>query len=162
MSTDRGALSLDATNRPDLVRVGLIVFAVVNLVIAALLAFAPHFFFDDVGPYGPRNDHYMRDTATWYAAGGVAGLLALRRPSWATPVLVLLALQSGLHTINHLADIGNAHKAWLGPANFVSLLLGTVLLVWLARESTRIDLGPSRNREDVNTLEPSRPQEVRP
>jgi hypothetical protein len=119
------------------VRLGLLVFAVVNLALAAMLAFAPHAFFDDIGPYGLRNDHYMRDLATFYAALGVACAIAYSRPSWRTPVLFVAALQSGLHTINHLADIGNAHKHWLGPANFASLALATALLAWLARESTR-------------------------
>jgi len=119
------------------VRLGLVVFAAVNLVIAALLAFAPHLFFEDVGPYGVRNDHYMRDVATFYAALGVALGVAYARAPWRVPILFLAALQSGLHAINHLADIGNAETQWLGPANFVSLVLATALLVWLMRESTR-------------------------
>ena len=119
------------------VRVGLIAFAAVNLAIAAALAFAPHLFFEDVGPYGLRNDHYMRDVATFYAALGVALAVASRRRSWRVPILFLAALQSGLHAINHLADIGNAHTRWLGPANFISLALATALLVWMLRESKR-------------------------
>lgn len=118
-------------------RVGLLAFAAVNLVLAALLAFAPHLFFEDVGPYGARNDHYMRDLATFYAALGVALAVAYSRASWRVPVLFVAALQSGLHALNHLADIGNASPRWLGPANFISLVLGTALLVWLMRESTR-------------------------
>lgn len=119
------------------VRVGLIVFAAVNLVLAALLAFAPHLFFEDVGPYGVRNDHYMRDLATFYAALGAALAVAYAHVSWRVPILFLAALQSALHAINHLADIGNAATRWLGPANFISLVLATALLVWLMRESSR-------------------------
>jgi len=119
------------------VRVGLIAFAAVNLVIAAALAFAPHLFFEDVGPYGVRNDHYMRDVATFYAALGVALAAASSRPSWRVPILFLAVVQSGLHAINHLADIGNAHTSWLGPANFISLASATALLLWLLRESMR-------------------------
>jgi hypothetical protein len=121
----------------SIVVAGLVAFALVNLVLAAMLAFAPHAFFEDVGPYGARNDHYMRDLATFYAATGIAGLIAIRRCSWRTPVLWLLAIEYGLHTINHLVDIDAAHSSWLGPANFASLAVATVALVWLARESTR-------------------------
>ena len=121
----------------SIVVAGLIAFAVVNLAIAAMLTFAPHVFFEDIGPYGAQNDHYMRDVATFYAAIGIAGLIAWRRSSWRTSVLCLLALQYGLHTINHLADIGAAHTRWLGPANFASLAIATVALIWLARESAR-------------------------
>jgi len=132
------AATAGAPSREDsIVVAGLIAFAVVNLAIAAMLTFAPHAFFEDIGPYGAQNDHYMRDIATFYAAIGVAGLIACRRRSWRTPVLCLLALQYGLHAINHLADIGAAHTRWLGPANFASLAVATAALVWLARESAR-------------------------
>ncbi|HEY2719782.1 MAG TPA: hypothetical protein VGI52_09135 [Solirubrobacteraceae bacterium] len=121
----------------SIVVAGLVAFALVSLALAALLAFAPHAFFDDIGPYGTRNDHYMRDIATFYAATGIAGLIAVRRSTWRTPVLWLLAIEYGLHSINHLIDIDSAHSSWLGPANFASLAIATVVLVWLARESAR-------------------------
>jgi hypothetical protein len=137
-ATDATGASREAlAGRGSTVAAGLVAFALVNLAIAAMLAFAPHAFFEDVGPYGAQNDHYMRDLATFYAALGVGGLIAYRRASWRTPVLCLLALQYGLHTLNHLADIGAAHTRWLGPANFASLAIATVALVWLARESAR-------------------------
>jgi hypothetical protein len=119
------------------VRVGLITFAAMNLAIAAAMVFTPHTFFTDIGPYGVQNDHYLRDLATFYAAVGVALLVGLERPSWRAPILWCVALQSALHTINHLADIGAARPRWLGPANFISLALATGALAWLARESSR-------------------------
>ncbi len=119
------------------VRVGLLVFAVFNLVIALALVITPHTFFTDIGPFGSQNDHYLRDVATFYAAFGVALLIAYKRVSWRTPVLWIVALQSGLHALNHLVDIGAAHPRWLGPADFISLALATCALVWLARESMR-------------------------
>ena len=50
-----------------------------QLVLGLLLWLTPGFFFDEIGPYGPRNDHYMGDLATWYLALGAAALIALRR-----------------------------------------------------------------------------------
>ncbi|HYB24963.1 MAG TPA: hypothetical protein VED41_14275 [Solirubrobacteraceae bacterium] len=115
------------------VRVGLVAFAAVYLALALLMAFAPHAFHEDIGPYGGQNDHYLRDLATCYAAFAGALAVACWRESWRVPVLSCLALQSGLHAINHLVDIGAAHPYWLGPANFVSIALATIALAWLAR-----------------------------
>ncbi|HWX45687.1 MAG TPA: hypothetical protein VNY52_10250 [Solirubrobacteraceae bacterium] len=132
--------ALDATRsreRMTVLRVGLLAFAAYCFATAALMILAPHVFFADVGPFGIQNDHYMRDTATFYAAFAAALLVAYWRPGWRTPVLCCVALQFVLHSINHLVDIGAAHPHWLGPADFISLALATAVLVWLARESLR-------------------------
>jgi hypothetical protein len=113
------------------VRALLIAFAAVQLVIGLLLWVAPGFFFDAIGPYGLRNDHYMGDVATWYLASGVAVLASVPRPVWRVPVLFLVAVQYALHSLNHLIDVGEADPGWLGPANLVSLVLATVLLGWM-------------------------------
>jgi len=119
------------------VRVGLLAFAAYHFAVAALMVFAPHVFFTDIGPFGVQNDHYLRDTATFNVAFGAALLVAYWRVEWRTPVLCCVALQFVLHSINHLADIGAAHPYWLGPADFISLALAAAVLVWLARESLR-------------------------
>jgi hypothetical protein len=119
----------------SIVEVGLLAFAAYQFAIAATMVFAPHTFFTDIGPFGVQNDHYLRDTATFNLAFGVALAIAYLRPSWRTPVLSCVALQFALHALNHLADIGAAHPYWLGPADFISLALATLVLIWLARES---------------------------
>ena len=112
-------------------------FAAVQVVIGALLWLTPGFFFETIGPYGPRNDHYMGDTATWYLANGAALAVAVRRESWRLPVLFLLAVQYALHSVNHLLDVGEADPGWLGPANLVALALATALLAWMLRDAAR-------------------------
>ena len=67
----------------------LLVLASVQVVIGALLWLAPGFFFEAIGPYGVRNDHYMGDLATWYLANGAALFVAVRHVSWRVPVLFL-------------------------------------------------------------------------
>jgi hypothetical protein len=119
------------------VRVGLLTFAAYHFAIAVLMVVAPHAFFTDIGPFGVQNDHYLRDTATFNVAFGVALTIAYWRVEWRTPVLFCVALQFALHSVNHLADIGSAHPHWLDPADFISLTLATALLIWLARESLR-------------------------
>jgi UPF0716 family protein affecting phage T7 exclusion len=111
----------------------LTLFAAVQLLIGALLWLTPGFFYDAIGPYGPRNDHYMGDVATWYLALGAATLVAVHRTGWRVPVLALAFIQYALHSINHLIDVSEADPGWLGPANVVSLLLGTLLLGWMLR-----------------------------
>jgi hypothetical protein len=106
-------------------------FGAGQLVLGLLLWITPGFFFDEIGPYGVRNDHYMGDLATWYLALGTVTLLSLRRVSWRVPVLALAFIQYALHSVNHLIDVGDAHPEWLGPANLVSLTLTAVLLAWM-------------------------------
>ena len=112
----------------------LLVFAAVQLVLGVLLWLAPGFFFDQIGPYGVRNDHYMADLATWYLALGAALLVAVRRPSWRVPVIAVALAQYALHSLNHLIDIGESDPSWIGPADFVSLTLAAVLLAWMLRQ----------------------------
>jgi len=106
-------------------------FGAGQLVLGLLLWITPGFFFDEIGPYGVRNDHYMGDLATWYLALGAVTLVSLRRVSWRVPVLALAFIQYALHSVNHLIDVGDAHPEWLGPANLVSLTLTAVLLAWM-------------------------------
>lgn len=142
MSTVREASDSASTIGPaartaSTVRIGLIAFAVYHFAIAGLMVFAPHTFFTDIGPFGVQNDHYLRDTATFNAAFGVSLGVAYWRPSWSTPILFCVVVQFALHAINHLADINAAHPHWLGPADFISLAIATLLLAWLARMSAR-------------------------
>jgi hypothetical protein len=113
------------------VRPLLIAFGVGQLLLGLLLWLTPGFFYDEIGPYPPRNDHYMADLATFYLALGAVTLVAVRRERWRVPVLALALIQYALHSLNHLIDIGDSDPSWLGPANFVSLLLTTVLLGWM-------------------------------
>jgi len=136
MSTVRTG-GASAVRGASVVGAGLLAFAAYHFVIAALMIFAPHAFFTNIGPFGVQNDHYLRDTATFNVAFGVSLAIAYWRVGWRTPILCCVALQFALHAINHLADIGAAHPHWLGPADFISLALATALLAWLARESMR-------------------------
>jgi hypothetical protein len=108
-------------------------FAAVQVLTGALLWLAPGFFHDEIGPYGVRNDHYMGDLATWYLALGAATFVAVRRAAWRVPVLAVAFLQTALHSLNHLIDVGDADPEWLGPGNLIALALTAVLLGWMLR-----------------------------
>lgn len=129
-----GAASL-RTPAASVVKVGIAVFAVLQLGLALLMAAAPHEFYTAIGPFGTYNGHYIRDLATFYAATGVGLLVAIRHASWRVPMLALMTIQYGLHSVNHLIDIGKAHPAWNGYFDFGSLAAATLLLAWLWRRA---------------------------
>lgn len=116
-------------------RVGffLLIFGIAQLALGLSMAFVPGTFFEEIGPYAPRNDHYIRDTSTFYLALGAVSLVAWRAVSWRIPVLVFALVQYVLHSVNHLIDVGEADPEWLGPANLASLVLTAGLLGWLLR-----------------------------
>jgi hypothetical protein len=113
------------------VTAGLVVFGLYLVGIALFAAVAPGTFFEEVGPFGARSDHYIHDVAAFQGAVGVFLLLAVRRPAWRVPALVVASLQFALHALSHLVDIREADPEWLGVAEFIGLALGTAVLVWL-------------------------------
>ena len=124
--------------RMDAVGVALLAFGALNILTGLAMLFAPGAFFESVGPYGTRNDHYIGDLSTWSLALGAALVVAARRKSWRVPVLAVAVLQGGLHALNHLVDVGEARPFWLGPFNLVALtvvaaLLGLLLVVSVRR-----------------------------
>jgi hypothetical protein len=112
-------------------------FGVVQIALGMALWLAPETFFEEIGPYGVRNDHYMGDLATFYLALGAAALIAVVRPRWRVPVLAIALVQYVLHSVNHLIDVGDADPAWLGPANLIALAATAVLLGWMLRVAMR-------------------------
>jgi hypothetical protein len=111
--------------------VGLAVFAAVQAALAIFMVAAPHAFYTAIGPFGARNDHYVRDVSTYNAAFAAGLVIAIRHPSWRVPVLAILTLQFALHSINHLLDIASADPAWIGYFDFFALAAATVQLAWL-------------------------------
>jgi hypothetical protein len=121
------------------IRQALLLLAAVSLSIGVFMAIAPGTFVDDVAPFGAgADDHFLRDLATYQLAVGAALLLSIRRVSWRIPVLFLALLQGVLHTINHLIDIGDTDPSWLGPFDFFSLLLLTVITGWVLAGAARL------------------------
>ncbi len=101
------------------------------------MAFDPGGFFDAIGDFGPRNDHYIRDAAVFPLAMGVGFLVAAARPSWRAPVLAVAAVWYLAHAVNHLIDIGDSGA---GAFDFVTLLVSALLFAGLALEAVREDV----------------------
>lgn len=116
-----------------------------QLVLGLWLAIAPGTFHSALADFGARDDHGLRDVATFYLAAGIALAIAAARPSWRVPVLALCALQYAFHVVNHLIDIGDAHPGWVGPFDALSLAAtGAVFLVALRAAVLDGHQAPSR------------------
>jgi hypothetical protein len=113
-------------------RLALLVLGVTQIALALWMVADPGSFFTHVGGFGVRNDHYLRDVATFEMALGVVALIAVRRPSWQLPVLTFAALQFTLHAINHIRDAGDAVGSTSGAFDAISLATGAVLFAVLA------------------------------
>ena len=116
------------TRRLDGFGVVLLVFAVLSIVTGLLMAFATGTFFDEIAPYQPRSDHFIRDLATYSFSSGVVFAVAAYVRSWRLPVLTFAALQYTLHAVNHLVDIDETDPKRLGIGAFVYIAVGAVVL----------------------------------
>jgi hypothetical protein len=129
-------------------RVALLVLGGLNLALGGLQAIAPGTFFEEIGTYGARNDHYIGDVAAFTLAAGAGLVIAAQRRSWRVPVLALIALWYALHALNHLGDIGEARSDARGVTDTVLLALGTVAFALLARMAARQDEEPVTPTEE--------------
>lgn len=133
------------TVRAALVPTVLWVFGIYCVLLGAWQIVSPGTFFELVGPFGERNDHYTRDAATFELANAVLLLAAVRWRSWALAALVFTTVRFGLHTLNHLWDVNRADPQWVGVADLVALAVATGWLLatlWALRES-RSEAGPA-------------------
>lgn len=96
------------------------------------MAIDPGTFFEEIGNFGVRNDHYIGDLAAVNLAIGAGLVIAAQRPSWRVPVLWVTALWYALHALNHLADIGDADTELRGILTTALLAAGAAALAWLA------------------------------
>lgn len=119
----------------DVVGAGLVAFAAVQLATGLFQALAPATFWEEVGPFGDRNDHYVRDLAAYTIPLGLVLLLAVRRRSWRVPVLVFSVAYYALHTVSHLIDVTEADPEVNGPVTLALVAGGTLVLAWLLRRA---------------------------
>ncbi len=119
----------------------LAIIAAAQLIVGVFMVVAPGSFFEEIGPYGTQNDHYIRDIASFTLALGLVLLIAAWRPRWRVAAVAGAFFQYVLHSINHLVDIAEADPESLGPINFVLLALGAGLLGWVFVAAVRADRG---------------------
>ena len=125
-------------------RAVLILLGASQIALFAWMVISPSSFFDAIASFGPQNDHYVRDAAMFPLAIGIGLLVSARRPSWRVPSLAIAAVWYLAHAVNHLIDIGDADPGWIGPFDFVVILLTGLLLGWLAIAAARLHGDPAR------------------
>ena len=91
---------------------------------------APGTFFDTLGNFGARNDHYIFDNATFEFPLGLMMLAAVRWPSWRVPALAFATLHWGLHRVEpHHRPAPRARGILIGWLEAAGLVVATA---WLA------------------------------
>jgi len=118
-------------------RPGLAFLAAIQLVLALWMVADPGSFFDNVGGFGARNDHYLRDVATWELALGACAAIAVWRPGWRVPVLAFATIQFTFHALNHIGDAGDAVASTSGWFDAISLAVGALFFGGLLRAAVQ-------------------------
>lgn len=88
---------------------GIALLAVAYLGPATWAAIDPRSFFDDVGPFGAYNVHYIGDGAAFMGGVGLALAAALLWPPLRAGALVAAPAMTGLHAFNHWLDVSAAN-----------------------------------------------------
>ena len=124
------------------------VVAIYHLVLGAFMFFAPGGFYDSLGKFPPRNDHYTKDVATFYIALGAAVYLSRRLRSWRVPLLAFATLEYAIHAVNHLVDVGKAASDFTGWFDFFALALAAVVLAAITTAAWRVRPDPEPEPEE--------------
>src|SRR5258705_6240045 len=82
--------TMPTRTRVRYVEVTLVVFGVYSVLLGLFMFVAPGTFFDTLGSFGARNDHYIFDNATFEFPLGLMMLAAARWPSWRGAALAVV------------------------------------------------------------------------
>ena len=123
--------------RSQFVTVVLVSFGVYSTLLGLFMLFAPAAFFETLGAFGSRNNHYIFDNASFELPLGLLLLAAARWPTWRVAALAFATLHWALHALSHIVDTGHADGRLVGLVEFAGLALGTTLLAIALRSSVR-------------------------
>jgi hypothetical protein len=122
----------------------LIGFGVYSTLLGLFMLVAPGAFYDTLGAFGPRNNHYIFDNASFELPLGLLLLAAVRWPTWRVAALAFATLHWALHSLSHIVDTGHADGRLVGLLEFAGLALGTILLAVALRSSIIADRAATR------------------
>ncbi|MEE6167416.1 MULTISPECIES: hypothetical protein [unclassified Mycolicibacterium] len=126
-------VSTATRTRSRYAEVVLAVFGTYSVLLGLFMLAAPGAFFDTLGAFGVRNDHYIFDNASFELPLGLLMLGALRWPRWQVPTLAFATAHWALHALSHLVDPHHAAGTWVGWLEAAGLVLTTVLLAMALR-----------------------------
>ncbi len=124
-----------------MIKVTLIVFGVYALALGLFMMFFPGMFFDTLGTFGVRNDHYIFDNATFEIPQGLLLLAAVRRASWRVPALAFATVHWALHSISHIVDPHHGAGDLIGWLEAGGLVATTVILAIALRAAVNAEKG---------------------
>ena len=116
-------------------KVVLVVFGFYSVALGLFKLVAPGLFFDTLGTFGVRNDHYIFDNASFELPLGLLMLAAVRLRSWRVPTLAFATAHWALHAVSHLVDTDHAAGTWVGVLEAAGLVCTTALLAIALRIS---------------------------
>ncbi|WP_395309493.1 hypothetical protein V4U86_01225 [Mycobacterium sp. AMU20-3851] len=109
-------------------KVVLLVFGIYSVVLGIFMLVAPGVFFETLGAFGVRNDHYIFDNASFELPLGLLMLAAVRLPGWRVPALAFATAHWALHAVSHLVDPHHGAGEWVGWLEAAGLVFTTCLL----------------------------------
>jgi hypothetical protein len=127
--------------RAGFVEVTLIVFGLYALTVGLFMLFFPGPFFDTLGTFGVRNDHYIFDNASFEIPQGLMLLAAIRWPSWRVPALSFATLHWALHALSHIIDPHHGAGDLIGWLEAGGLVVTTVILALALRVALATERG---------------------
>jgi hypothetical protein len=127
--------------RGGFVEVTLIVFGIYALGIGLFMLFFPGPFFETLGTFGVRNDHYIFDNASFEIPQGLLLLAAVQRVSWRVPALAFATLHWALHSLSHIIDPHHGAGDLIGWFEAGGLVFTTVILAVALRIAIATDKG---------------------
>src|SRR3954469_4011700 len=129
------------TRGAEMVKVTLIVFGLYAVGLGLFMLFFPGAFFDTIGTFGTRNDHYIFDNATFEIPQGLLLLAAVRRVSWRVPALAFATVHWALHSISHIVDPHHGAGDVIGWLEAGGLVATTVILAFALRAAANAKAG---------------------
>ncbi|MGO8937053.1 MAG: hypothetical protein ACLP3C_33030 [Mycobacterium sp.] len=114
--------------RSRFVDVILVMYGIYSVALGVFMMLLPVAFFNTLGAFGSRNNHYIFDNASFELPLGLLLLAAMRWSTWRVPALAFATAHWALHALSHLIDTDHHAGAWVGYLEFAGLALSTVLL----------------------------------
>jgi hypothetical protein len=127
-----------------MLKVTLIVFGVYAVGLGLFMVFFPGAFFDTIGTFGTRNDHYIFDNATFEIPQGLLLLAAVRRVSWRVPALAFATVHWALHSVSHIVDPHHGAGDLIGWFEAGGLVATTVILAFALRAAVLVEKAGER------------------